>query len=348
LISEACRLIVWIVELAEGVGDLAALNKELEAIGEDRIAIVSPRQRRNFKGVLRDEDGERARSILGAIERLEVRLDEALEEEEDALTEVPASLHLLLRELVGAGKGCLECGGKARIVVERLASEKAVERRGLKPIARHPIEDRIDHRHAGPRCLEIEASLGHKCGVSLLKGAIRFTEETHAEIHQLLVADVGHIEFKNREFGVMAGADALVSERPADLVDPIVAADEQALQVELGGDAQVKIEIECVVVCGEGFGRRPAPNRMEKGRFDLEKIAIVEEASERFEDGRPRAKDLGNLGGRKKIDIALAIALFDVLETVPLSGRGKHGLREMPVTFCAEGERTGPRADRWP
>jgi hypothetical protein len=40
--TEARRLILRIVELGEAVGDLAPGEKELEAIGDERIGIIAP------------------------------------------------------------------------------------------------------------------------------------------------------------------------------------------------------------------------------------------------------------------------------------------------------------------
>ena len=51
LCAEPRRLILGIVELGETVGQLAAGNEKLEAIGEERIRIVGARQRADFGGI---------------------------------------------------------------------------------------------------------------------------------------------------------------------------------------------------------------------------------------------------------------------------------------------------------
>jgi hypothetical protein len=45
LVTETRRLIVGIVELAEGVAELATLHEELEAVDERRIGILLPSER---------------------------------------------------------------------------------------------------------------------------------------------------------------------------------------------------------------------------------------------------------------------------------------------------------------
>jgi hypothetical protein len=48
------------------------------------------------------------------------------------------------------------------------------------------------------------------------------------------------------------GGDALVAKVLAELVDLLEAADDEALEIELGGDAQVERAVEGVVTGGEG------------------------------------------------------------------------------------------------
>jgi hypothetical protein len=72
-----------------------------------------------------------------------------------------------------------------------------------------------------------------------------------------VVVRVGLVELEHGELGVVLGADAFVAEVAVDLVDAVEAADDQALEVELGRDAQEEIEIERVVVRLEGRAAAP-------------------------------------------------------------------------------------------
>ena len=58
--------------------------------------------------------------------------------------------------------------------------------------------------------------------------------------HRVVVA-VRLVDLEHRELGVVGGVDALVAEDAADLVDPLEAADDQPLEVELDRDAQVQL-----------------------------------------------------------------------------------------------------------
>src|SRR5438874_2577759 len=57
-------------------------------------------------------------------------------------------------------------------------------------------------------------------------------------------------------------------------------AHDQALQVQLGRDAQVQIRVERVVVRDEGPRGRAARDRMERRRLDLQEAALLEEAAD--------------------------------------------------------------------
>src|SRR5262249_54278021 len=115
----------------------------------------------------------------------------------------------------------------------------------------------------------------------------------------------------------------------ADLVDALESPDQQALEVELGRDPTIEIHVERVVMGDERLRRRAADQRMEHRRLDLEEVALVEEPADVADELRAALEDLGGVLVRDEIDVALAIAELDVLETeVPGEIRqGMHRLR---------------------
>ena len=94
----------------------------------------------------------------------------------------------------------------------------------------------------------------------------------------LLVVGVGLVPLEHRELGVVLRRDALIAEVLAQLVDPVDAADDAALQVELGRDPQVEVAVERVVVGGERPRQRAAVERLQHRRLDLDEAALVEPA----------------------------------------------------------------------
>ena len=62
-----------------------------------------------------------------------------------------------------------------------------------------------------------------------------------------MVVGVGLVELEHGELGVVGAVDAFVAEVAIDLVDAVEAADDQALEVKLGRDAES--ELACLVRC---------------------------------------------------------------------------------------------------
>ena len=127
----------------------------------------------------------------------------------------------------------------------------------------------------------------------------------------------------------MLGGNALVAEDAADLVDALHPAHEQPLQMQLGGDAEVEVRVEGVVVGDEGPGERAAGDALQDGRLDFEEAAGVEEAAERADHlwiARRRSLDTSSLADQ--IEVALTVADFDVAQAVPFLGEGAERLGE--------------------
>ena len=110
----------------------------------------------------------------------------------------------------------------------------------------------------------------------------------------LLVVGVGLVPLEHRELGVVLVRDALVAEVLAELVDAVDAADDQPLQVQLGGDAQVEVAVERVVVGREGPRQRAAVERLQDRRLHLDEAVLVEPAADLGDRTRPRAKTRGS------------------------------------------------------
>ena len=99
-------------------------------------------------------------------------------------------------------------------------------------------------------------------------------------VRGLLVVGVGLVPLEHRELGVVLVRDALVAEVLAELVDAVDAADDEALEVELGRDPQVEVAVEGVVVGGEGPRQGAAVERLQDRRLDLDEAVLVEPAAD--------------------------------------------------------------------
>ncbi len=185
-----------------------------------------------------------------------------------------------------------------RLVVEHRALEPARQQLGA-----DRGDDRVLHRDARPGRRQAHRLPAVGDDLAARDLARELAEQLLGQRHQVLVRRVGLVELEHRELGVVLARQPLVAEVAADLVDALEAADDQALEVELGRDAHVEIEIQRVVVGLERPRRGAAQDRVHHRRLDLEEAARVEEAPDRAHDracacGRPRARR-GSPPGRR-------------------------------------------------
>ena len=70
------------------------------------------------------------------------------------------------------------------------------------------------------------------------------------DVHHVVEIGVGLIEFNRGEFGVVLGVHALVAEDAADFINPVHAADDQALQRQFSRNTHIQMCIRdriCVI-----------------------------------------------------------------------------------------------------
>ena len=163
---------------------------------------------------------------------------------------------------------------------------------------------------------------------------------------RVLVVGVGLVPLDHRELGVVLGREALVAEVLAELVDALEAADDRALEVELGRDPQVEVAVERVVVGHERAAPRAAVDRLEDRRLDLDEAVVVERAPHGGDDPRPRDEQLARLLVGDQVELAPAEARLDVGQPVVLVGRRPQRLGEQRERRHAQRELAAARADR--
>jgi len=134
---------------------------------------------------------------------------------------------------------------------------------------------------------------GVEVDLALVAGGVgrRGHEELEAR-RGVLVVLVGGVPLEHRELGVVLERQALVAEVLAQLVDALQAADDQALEVELGRDAQVHVAVQRVEVRDEGPRERAAVERLEDRRLDLDEAVVVEEPAHGGDDPRTAQEEL--------------------------------------------------------
>ena len=83
-------------------------------------------------------------------------------------------------------------------------------------------------------------------------------------------------------------------------------ADEQALEVKLGSDPEVKLKVERVVVGDEGLGRGPSGDGLHRRRLDFDKSTSAQHRAKGRDDRRATEKGRERFGIAEEVDVALS------------------------------------------
>ena len=113
------------------------------------------------------------------------------------------------------------------------------------------VLDGLRHRDARPRGREVDVVAEPLDLIGAEDLLRRAREDALKDVHHAVKVRVGLIELAGGKLGVMLGVHTLVAEDAADLVHALHAADDQTLQVQLGRDAHVHVDIKGIVVRDE-------------------------------------------------------------------------------------------------
>ena len=140
----------------------------------------------------------------------------------------------------------------------------------------------------------------------------------------------------------MAGVDPLVAEVAGDLEDTLVAPHHEALQVQLRGDAEAELDVECVRPGQEGAGQGPARLRLQDRGLDLDEVLVGQQGSHRGDGLEPHVEDGAAVGVGQEVDLPLAVPGVGGGQPVPLVGQGTQGLGQQVEFGDVDGQLPPP------
>ena len=176
------------------------------------------------------------------------------------------------------------------------------------------------------------------------RGKRRRLDDALRELHHAFEVTERLVELHGGELGVMIRIHALVAELAPDLEHLLEAAHDEALEVQLGGDAQVEVLVERVVVRDEGARVRAAEDGVQDGRLHLEVAVILHKATDGGHDLEALRERVLDLGVHYQVDVALAIARLLVSQAVELLGQGAQALGQQFEGLDRHGELAALRA----
>ena len=155
----------------------------------------------------------------------------------------------------------------------------------------------------------------HLSAVGGLGGVL---DQLPAAVDPVLVVGVRLIRLQQGEFRVVAEVDTLVAESPAELEHPLHATDAEPLEVQLGRDPQIQVEVVAVDVGDERAGGGAAVDLLQDRGLDLQESLGVQGISDRAQHAAAGRDQLARLGVDGQVDIAAAHPRFGVGQPFPL------------------------------
>ena len=198
----------------------------------------------------------------------------------------------------------------ARLVVDRLAE-----------CLGHKFVD----AGAAPFGLEVDLSAVAAGDDRTADGPRRIDHERAGEIGHRVVGAVCLVDLEHHELGVVRVVDAFVAECLADLVNPVDAADEGALEVEFDRDAQQHVFVEGVDVGAERTRGSAAVGVLEDRRLDLDEVVTVESRPQGLQDFGLSPDVFAGFGTDDQVDITHPAARF-ITQRIVFVGERSHRL----------------------
>ncbi len=178
----------------------------------------------------------------------------------------------------------------------------------------------------------------HVRTVGGLRGVL---DQLAAAVDPHVVVGVRLVSLQQRELGVVAEVHALVAERATELENPLDAADAQPLEVQLGRDAQVQVEVVGVDVGQERPGVGAAVDLLQDRCLDLQKPFADQGFADRVQYTAACPDQVAGLGVDRQVDVAGAHPRFLVGQSLPLVGQRAQALADQPP--IAHHQRAGAR-----
>src|SRR6266700_2882140 len=172
---------------------------------------------------------------------------------------------------------------------------------------------------ASPRPFQVDRTSDFAVGISMLdlEGIAddlgEMTNQFFDQVRHFLKIGVRPVGFEHGEFRIVFSRNAFVAEVAADLENLVEPAHEQAFQIKLGRDAQIKIEAERLVMGAKWFGCSATCNGLQNRRLYFQKTALLEEAPGFADNHDSFFKYDARMFVGEKIEIALTVACFDIL-----------------------------------
>ena len=136
------------------------------------------------------------------------------------------------------------------------------------------------------------------------------------EAHHPVVILILHVELHTGELGIVELVHALVAEVFANFIHALEATYNQPLQIELGGDAHIHVNVEGIEMRDERACAGTTGNALQGGRLHLGVTMLVEEVAHGFEHGGTLQECVLHTLVDHQINVALTGAQLGIVEFI--------------------------------
>lgn len=297
LIKEQILLHEGIVEFGVGIAELMVVDKQLEALGESRLASMILGKGRHQLGMLHDESGilalafeEVANQLVDESGGVSWSLAIDMEFVADAIKEFPSFF-----------------GGDV-----------------LREWFTNLCFELFHHGNPTPWWREINLKdliwMLNSFGVMLDDVASsdildHLRQHIFGKLEQIVKISIGHVELTASVFGVVGLVNTLVSEVLADFVDSIQSTNDELLEVQFGGYTHVQLHLEIIVVSGKWPCSSTTGNHVHHWSLDLQKLKIIKVLSHELDNLGTSVEYLTGSVVENQIEETFAIPNLIVLNT---------------------------------
>ena len=279
-------LVHRVVKLAKSIAHFACVHKELETLRQSVVGRLFLGKGAYFHGIVVDKR----------------RLDKLL-------------FHKVVKQLVhGMSPSALAlgqlhsfcfCGGNGLFVVH------------IRQVNADKLGNSFQHGHLRP-IVEVDCHITVRQQACAQHRVGNIVEHTLGNVHHATEIGVRLIQLYRGKLWVVFEVHALVAELTSDFVHFVKAADNQPLQVQFRSDTHVHVDVQRIVVSDERTSICTACNRVEDGRFHFQISACVQKLADSLQNTATQHKRALYLGVGDKVNVALAISRFHVLQAVEL------------------------------
>ena len=241
----------------------------------------------------------------------ELVLTELLEEQRDDIAPLVLLLHLDV-VLLGNGDSALQIGDLVKVHAGILLHQ-------------------LHHGGAAEGLAHIDNNLAEGQFHGVVDLLADMLHQAFGALHHAVHIGIGLIELNGGELGVVGGVHAFVTEQTTNLVHPIKAADDAALQIQLGGNTQVQIHIQRIVMGDKGTGGSTTLNDIQNGGIHFQIAQLIKITTDSGDGLGTLDKSLAHLGIDDQIHVALTVAGVHILQAVVLFGQGQQALAQQRV-----------------